>query len=516
MSDPKTNPEMQENTTPETVPETNTEPTEPVSAQPVSRMTGLRAKMRASFRTRTFRAGLYSTFASLIVIAIVAVVVSICNNLPSQYTQLDVSNNQMFTISEQTEEILSKLDKEVTLYLIAQNGQEDATVQMLLNRYTGYSDKITVITKDPVVHPNFASQYTDETIYNNSIIVVCGDRSTYVGYDKIYVADYSNYYTTGTYEMVFAGESELTSAIHYVTSDTLPVIYSLTGHGETALDATIENSIVKQNMKLSSLSLVENEAIPTDASCLLIHNPQRDLSSAECELLREYLKNGGRLAVVTGYNTVGNLTRLKEVLAEYGIESVDACVLESNANQYYSANYNILPTVNSHTITEPLIENKYYILMPFAHGLTVSKDVDTSLKITELLTTSDKAYAKTSGSSNVAKEDGDTTGKFALAVSVEQTVTNGTTQIVWFSSATAFTQSYNEFVAGANGDLFVNAFGWMCDAEEAISIHSKSFATTYLTVTSAQSSSLSFILIGMVPLAFVIAGLAIWLSRRKA
>ena len=70
---------------------------------------------------------------------------------------------------------------------------------------------------------------------NNSLIVVCGERSTYVSYNDIYEYDLTDYYTTGEYDVNFAGESALTSAIDYVTSEDLPKVYALTGHGEGEL-----------------------------------------------------------------------------------------------------------------------------------------------------------------------------------------------------------------------------------------------------------------------------------------
>lgn len=71
-------------------------------------------------------------------------------------------------------------------------------------------------------------QYTEGTIYNNSLVVECGDRNTYISYTVIYECDYSDYYTTGSYSESFAGESALTSAIDYVTNEDLPKLYALT------------------------------------------------------------------------------------------------------------------------------------------------------------------------------------------------------------------------------------------------------------------------------------------------
>ena len=109
-------------------------------------------------------------------------------------------------------------------------------------------DHIKVEQKDPVVNPKFVSEYTSDNLSSNSLIVVCGDRNKVVNYNNIYEStmDYNtySYQTTG-----FDGEGQITSAIAYVTSENLPVLYTLEGHGEQELDSTIKEDIEKANME---------------------------------------------------------------------------------------------------------------------------------------------------------------------------------------------------------------------------------------------------------------------------
>ena len=181
-----------------------------------------RFSLKAWLKSRSFRAGGYSTAAIVIVIAIAVAVNLFAGALPSAYTHLDTTASGLFTLSAQTQQLVGALDADVTIYWMAQSGSEDDTLKELLDRYTGLSEHLTVEKKDPVVYPNFASQYTSSALYNNSLIVVSGDRSQYISYTDIYVTDYMSYYTTGSASTEFAGESALTSAIDYVTSDNLP------------------------------------------------------------------------------------------------------------------------------------------------------------------------------------------------------------------------------------------------------------------------------------------------------
>ena len=67
------------------------------------------------FRTRRFRAGGYTTFAAAIVIAIAVAVNLLAGALPESVTKQDLTQAQIYTLSDQTRRIVSALEKDVTL-----------------------------------------------------------------------------------------------------------------------------------------------------------------------------------------------------------------------------------------------------------------------------------------------------------------------------------------------------------------------------------------------------------------
>lgn len=219
----------------------------------------------SSLSTRSFHAGGYSVAAAVIVLAIAVAVNALVGNLPSTYTKLDTTANGLYTVSEQTEKVLSGLDEDIDIYWIVRSGYEDSNIATLLDRYSSLSDKISVTKKDPDVYPTFAKQYYDGQLYNNSLVVCRGDRYRYIDYNSIYEYDYSDYYSGGSVSQNFAGEGELTSAISYVVNDAMPTLYILTGHGEAELSSTFKTAIEKQNIQTESLSLLTVEAVPEDA-----------------------------------------------------------------------------------------------------------------------------------------------------------------------------------------------------------------------------------------------------------
>ena len=475
------------------------------------------AAIKGSFRTRTFRAGGYSLAAAAVVIAIAVAVNLVVGALPADWTKTDLTSTGLYSLSSQTQQMVSALEDEVTVYWLVQSDTEDNTIGELLERYQDLSKNLKVERKDPVVYPNFAQQYTTSTLYNNSLIVTCGDRSRYISYYDIYVTDYSSYYTTGTASTQFDGESQLTSAIDYVTNEDLPVVYTLTGHGESQLPSTLSDGAAEENVLLSELSLLTQESVPEDADALIIYAPQSDISADEKDMLLTYLQGGGKLLLVTDYTETA-MPNLAEVMAYYGTSLADGIVMEGDSSHHMrGSSYYLLPDIGSHDITSPLADGGYYVLMPVAQGISVSDELLEGLTVTQLLTTTSASYAKADAYNLTTydKEEGDLEGPFALGVAISEEVEGGTTGIVWLTTSYMFNDDVDMLVSGANTDLFLNALDWMCQRESSISIRAKDLSTEYLTVPSADVSTWSLILVVTLPLAFILAGAYITVTRRK-
>ena len=291
--------------------------------------------LKAALTTRAVRVGGYSVAAAAIVIAIIVAVNALVRALPAQWTQFDTTSSQLFSISDQTESVVGSLETPVTIHWIVQSGQEDATLETLLERYQALSENLTVEKVDPVVSPTFLEQYDVGSVYNNSLIVESEARYRYVDYYDIYEYDYTNYYTTGSVDMNFAGEGAITSAVSYVVNDDLPKVYTLTGHGEGSLSSDFQSAAEQDNVEFEELSLLSAETVPEDADCVLILAPQSDISDVELTALQAYLDGGGRLLLITDPPQEGaELTNLETLMAGYGVHAVDGIVVEEDQANY--------------------------------------------------------------------------------------------------------------------------------------------------------------------------------------
>ena len=456
------------------------------------------------------KGGTYSLAITAVVLAILVAVNALVGALPSSATSYDISSTKLYSITSNTKVVVNALEQDVTIYWVVQSGEENSVIENLLSKYESLSSHISVVKKNPDVYPTFAAQYTDETVSNNSLIVECGSKYRYIGYDEIYLTDID--YTTYSYVYSFDGEGALTSAISYVVSEDLPVVYTLEGHGEAELPDNVQTQIGKDNMEISSFSLVKEDAVPEDAACVLIYSPESDISEEEKDLLAEYAENGGKLLVIAGPVEDGSLTNLTALLSDYGVNAVEGIVVEGDSSHYaFRQPYILLPDIESSDITDPLVDEGYYAILPIAQGLDVS---GAGSSVTTLLSTSDAAFSKTAGYSLTSydKEDGDTDGPFALAVDIS---TAGGGEIVWISSSHFLDELYNAYSSGANLDLTMNALSALVGQGDTISIRSKSMSYNYLTISESAASMLKTWVIGVLPGVFVLYGIITVIERRR-
>ena len=476
-------------------------------------------KLVGTISKKHIKNGSYSMAMAAVFIVIVVVINMIVGAIPSKYSQLDVSSSKLYTIGDETKKVLKALDKDVTIYQIAQSGSEDDTISNLLKRYKDESKHIKVEVKDPVVNPKFASEYTTDDLAANSLIVVCGDRNKVISYNDMYSTsvDYNTWQQTTT---GFDGEGQITSAIGYVTSEDLPIMYTLSGHGEKDLDSSFKEDIQKANIDIKELNLLTEGKVPDDADCLMIVSPTSDISEEEKTEILDYLEAGGKAMIFSDY-TQDDLPNFDAVLASYGVKRAEGIVFEGDSQHYgMQMPYYLVPTVNSTDASSETASAGSYVLAPYAQGIQKTDDVRDTVTIDSILTTSDQAYSKTNmQSSQIEKEDDDVNGPFDLGVAITEKLDDDKeTQIVYYSTANLMESQVNQMVSGGNEKLLLESLSWMTSTDESssVSISSKSLQSTSLTVTDYDAAFWKICTIGLIPGVFLVAGFLIWLRRRKA
>lgn len=471
-------------------------------------------KRRYSVSVKSLKIGAYSSAMVVISIAAAVVLNLLVSEIPTKYTAFDVTANKLFSLSDETKDLLGKVQEDVTIYVLSNESSQDTTLKKTLEQYEQLSGHINISYVDPLVNPKFYTQYTDASVSRNSLIVVSDKRNKVVDYSSVFETsiDYTTYETTIT---GYDGEGQITSAISYVTSDNMPKMYVLEGHGELAFETDFNDTIAKANVDYESINLLQYDSIPEDAEGIIINAPTSDFSEDDTNKVLNYLQKGGNALIISTW-TDADMTNFYKLLDYYSVAVADGLVLEGAEGAYYQSPFYILPTVESDTVTSSA--GGSYIFAPYAQGFLLPEDTGDDLSLTPLLSTSDEAYARAdvNGTTDYSKQEGDVDGPFTLGVKAVKT--NGETQstAVIYSSENLFTDAADSMVSGANMKLFAGSLGEMTEETEGIAVPVKSYEESNLTIPQSYIILLGLLVTIIMPLAVLAGGFVVWLKRRKA
>lgn len=445
--------------------------------------------------------------------AIVIIVLLVANILISKKDiTFDVSQDKLYTISDQTKSILKNNKKEITIYYLNSKTDANSTYLQIVKQYAKASKNIKIEYRDLENYPNFANDYMEdgEEATADSVIVVCGDKYRYVSSN-----DYVNYSYDSSYNMVadsLSVETNITSAINYVISEETMKVYTLTGHKEADTPSTLIEGLQNDNYEIDELNLMSQDAVPDDCNILCINAPTVDLSKDDIEKIEAYLKKDeGKIYVILDA-LEDDLPNLFEMMEKYGIKVNKGVVAEMDS-QHYMSQYPtyLLPTIESSDITEDLVGNAN-ILLPIAKGLTIKEDTG-DYTVTSLLTTSDKAFSKVDTSSNtITKEKEDIDGPFSLAVLVEDD--NGGKMVV-LGCANALEEQIDQAVSGSNSNLALNGFNYLTKQESKISVRAKEISQDYAVVPAFWQKTVMMFSIFVIPVfLLIVGGVVVWRRKR--
>lgn len=467
-------------------------------------------RIKASFSGRNLRSGAYVSLISVVVIVILLVVNMLVSSLK---IEVDLSSQSMYTLTEDTKDLVKDLKDDITVYYIVSTGGELDLFQKIITKYETLSDKIKVEYKDPVLYPTFAKDYTDEEVTNNSLIVVnnTNGRSKYVPYSDMIVqeVDYQNYSTNTTGVDV---EGELTSAILYVTTEDLPVMYVLEGHGETAPGDIFKETISKMNMKLETVNTQTSDAIPEDCELLYINAPTLDFSDDEAKLIKDYLSNGGNV-IATVNDKTNSLKNYKEIINYYGIEVQDGMVVEGSANNRISGNpILIIPNLGSSDIVSSARSSNIPVVMYQAMGLTQAETKRSTLTLEAIMTTSDDAYSKLDVNSTVEKQGGDVEGPFDLGILATDSYNGVDSNLVVYSTLYTFDETALSY---ENTSLLSGTVSKLAGEGKTLSIPTKSLGEENIYPTAQEVIIWIVVILFLVPASILASGIVVTLKRRK-
>ena len=476
-------------------------------------------KRRLAFSKKMIGTGAFSAGMIVVMCAICVVVNLVLTALPAKYTSIDCSATKLYSLTGDTKDRVSKLDEDITIYVLNSKKSKDAKIDETINRYKDFSSHIKVKYVDPATSPKFYQDYTDTTPTTNSLIIESKNRSKVIDYNDIYEYDSSSYYYGYQSQSSITGydaEGQITSAIEYVTmdADELPVIYQITGHNETEIGSNFQSVVSKANANLKSLELFNEEKVPEDATAIIINSPTVDFNEEDAQKVIDYLNGGGKALIVGCYAYNDELTNFNKILAAYNVSFKTGVVAENDSSKYYQNPLYLLPTVETTDYTSDATDG--YVFLAGSCAINYPEDTD-DVTYTKLLSTSDSAVLKKDWKNITTSkaEDADENGPFTTGLAVNDSSTGAS--IVVFGTPYVVDDSYDNAVSGNNADMFKDVITSMTGNVELASsvIPVKDYTLSNITINTLQAVVTGLIIMIAVPILLIIIGIVVWVMRRK-
>ncbi|MFB2922661.1 MULTISPECIES: GldG family protein [Aerosakkonema] len=250
---------------------------------------------------RSTQAGTNAFVATAAVVAILVVI----NFLGVRYSgRMDLSENQQFTLSPQSQQVVRDLTQPVKVWIFDRN--PDPKDKQLLENYQRQGSKFSFEYIDPNVNPGLARKFN---------LKESGEAYLEYGEQRKFIQNVN--------QNEPLSEEKLTNAIEQIKSDRTLAVYFLQGHGERPMESVRDGLsqamkyLEQKNYQSIALNLAERSSVPDDAVAVVVAGPKRALFEQEVKVLREYLDRGGSLLLALDPNTDPGLNTL---LDEWGVK----------------------------------------------------------------------------------------------------------------------------------------------------------------------------------------------------
>jgi ABC-type uncharacterized transport system involved in gliding motility auxiliary subunit len=460
---------------------------------------------RKDLRSRTVAFGVYSGMIALLVVALVGVL----NFLAAKHPlKKDLTKNRIHTLSEQTEKVIRGLQKEVkATYWSKLNQREEA--RPLLDNLKGLNaEKFKLEYVDPDKEPTRAKQAAIKAY--GTLQLQVGPRDTKVESPT---------------------EEKVTNELIKLLKDRSPTLCAITGHGERSFSSAeadgydaAKKALASQAYELKEINLAQEGKIPESCDAIAILGPTKSFFEPEVKLVRDYLDNGGRALVAldvdvkTGRETAAELL---PVLERWYVRPTNALVIDP-LSRLFGADASI-PIIASfqkeHALTRDFQAECYF---PFTRPLEVLPGAPQGLTVQWVAQTTPKAMG-VQDLSQISKGQvrfdpkRDKQGPLNAVVAAEgkqkDSKAQKSTRLLVFGSSQFATNNYSRF--GANLDLFLNSISYLMEDESLIAIRAKEEGPGKVELSATAGRLIGLICVVVLPLLIAVAGLVIWIYRRR-
>jgi ABC-type uncharacterized transport system involved in gliding motility auxiliary subunit len=469
--------------------------------------------LRVLVGQRSTRYGASAAVYSLLFVALIAG----ANYLGHRHhKRWDVTEGGIYTLSPQTTKVLGALKEDLSMTAFVEGGI-NPTLESLLESYTYVNPAhVKMRMVDPDKEPTLVDQMKITTA--PSVNLQFGNES---------------------FVVTQPSEETITNGLIRVSRSTKKVVYFVEGFGQALTSAeddpkgyaAAKLALQQENYEVKPLLLPSVEKIPDDASVVVIPGVGQPLTDTAIAALDGYMKAGGHLFVLVGPRQGDD--KLAQFLSKWGAKLGNDIVLDQEVRLFEGPRVGMQPLAKdygAHPITQEL---KDYTVYPQTRTVDPDATGKQGLAATTLVKTSLSSWGETKVddvfTKGIASVDADDKkGPLSIAVAVTAKLKEmGITPVAADGQKAAdearlvvigtprFADSQDLAQSRTNGDLFLNAVGWLVGQEELVSIRSRSVRASRVEFSSGEATWLFYLSVILLPELLVVIGIAVWWRRRN-
>ena len=452
------------------------------------------------------------------------------------FHRFDYSRDHKYALSDRTKQFLRSLDKPVKMIVLIGRGSPIAgDVNSLVEEYRNAQNKyINLDVVDPYRDYTHAAEL--QTKYKlaqqeNVVVLDCEGRTKVISQDKMAEVDAGNEMLAQPPQVTaFTGEQALTSGLIEVSEGKKSTVYFAQGHGEPSFAkgkglGPIGDQLAAEHLTVSELNLLNTEAVPSDATVLMLVGARYDLSEREVTMLNTYWEKGGRLLILL--DPESPTPRLAGFLSRLGVRPEDDRVI---AQVNVLGVRRLIEGAVSLFAGDTTVAVRLADVTPQFYGstqsltLTPESGATTGLKVGPLLVAAKGFWGETEYKDmTTTGADNDPAKDKQYPLNVAATVEKGAVgdQRVQVTASRLVVVGNARFVDPAVMDqplydFFISSINWLGERESLVGIPAKPVKSLNLNIPEEATSKLFYILILAIPGACAFLGFLVWWWRRRS
>ena len=462
----------------------------------------------------------YGTLAGVSIAVVLGILIAINYIGSRQNKRWDLTANKQFSLSDQTKNIIAKLDAPMQMMVFAEE-PDFQRYRDKLGEYQYSSKQVSTDYVDPAKKPSIAKQYQVQQY--NTIVINYKGRTERVTSDS---------------------EQDITNAIIKVVSGQQKKLYFTQGHGEKDKDGSdagsynaIAAALGRENYTVEKVVLAQTGAVPDDAAVVIIAGPKTDFFPPEIDALKKYLdKQGKVLLLIDPPDKIDSppLTSLIALAHDWGMDVGNNIVVDASGMGRLigtDASVPVAASYPSHAITK---NGQFNLLTayPLARSITPVSGGVGGHTAQPFVETGPRSWAETdvkqlltTGKVDLNEDKGDKRGPVTIGAAVSAAAPAAPDAKPDAADAPKpetrlAVVGDSDFAANGglgiqgNRDFFMNMVGWLSQQENLISIRPKDADDRRITLTATQQANLNWLSLLIIPGGIFATGIYTWWRRR--